>query len=159
MYVTDSYITGNVDFVFGRATAVIDKSVLLLKKRWDGTSAGYVAAPSTPAHRMGFLIHRSVVQGDVAPRSFHLGRPWYAGGDASLNPQVTVRDSKLGEAVKAAPWTDMGGFPWKGARLAEYRSSGPGAGPAGADRPHLSPGQAAGQEVGDWLGGWRPATS
>ncbi|WOI61349.1 pectinesterase family protein [Streptomyces fradiae] len=159
VYVTGSYITGNVDFVFGRATAVIDRSVLTLKKRWDGTSAGYVAAPSTPAHRKGFLIHRSVVQGDVAPRSFHLGRPWYAGGDASLNPQVTVRDTTLGEAVKAAPWTDMGGFPWKGARFAEYRNSGPGAGPAGADRPHLSSEQAAGQEVGDWLGGWRPTAS
>ncbi|MFI6415596.1 pectinesterase family protein [Streptomyces sp. NPDC050585] len=159
VYVTDSYITGNVDFVFGRATAVIDKSVLTLKKRWNGTSAGYVAAPSTPANRKGFLINRSVVNGDVAPRTFHLGRPWYAGGDASLDPQVTVRDTTLSDAVKAAPWSDMSGFSWKDARFAEYRNSGPGAGAASADRPHLTPAHAAGQEVADWLGGWTPTAS
>ncbi len=49
VYVTGSCGIGNVDFVFGRATTVIDRSVLTLKKRWDGTSAGYVTAPSTPA--------------------------------------------------------------------------------------------------------------
>ncbi|MEU3449134.1 pectinesterase family protein [Streptomyces thermolilacinus] len=159
VYVTGSYITGNVDFVFGRATAVIDKSVLTLKKRWNGTSAGYIAAPSTPANRKGFLINRSVVNGDVAPRTFHLGRPWYAGGDATLHPQVTVRDTTLSDAIRTAPWSDMSGFSWKGARFAEYRNSGPGAGKASADRPHLTPEQAAGQEVVDWLGGWTPTAS
>ena len=49
VYVTNSYVIGNVDFIFGRATAVIDQSVITLKKRWDGTSAGYVTAPSTAA--------------------------------------------------------------------------------------------------------------
>ncbi|GGQ19687.1 pectinesterase family protein [Streptomyces roseolilacinus] len=159
VYVTNSYITGNVDFVFGRATAVIDKSVLTLKKRWNGTSAGYIAAPSTPANRRGFLINRSTVNGDVSARSFHLGRPWYAGGDATLHPQVTVRDTTLSDAIKTAPWTDMSGFSWKGARFAEYLNTGPGAGPAGTDRPHLTPAQAADQEVADWLAGWTPTAS
>ncbi|GAA4888960.1 pectinesterase family protein [Streptomyces coeruleoprunus] len=156
VYVTRSYITGNVDFVFGRATAVIDRSVLTLKKRWDGTSAGYVTAPSTAANRKGFLIHRSVVNGDVSARSFFLGRPWHAGGDASLDPQTTVRDSTLSAAIRTAPWTDMGGFSWKDDRFAEYRNTGPGAGSASADRPQLTDAQAAGQEVADWLGGWTP---
>ena len=40
VYVTNSYVSGNVDFVFGRATAVIDQSVITLKKRWDGTLGG-----------------------------------------------------------------------------------------------------------------------
>lgn len=113
VYLTNSYVIGNTDFVFGRATAVIDKSVLVLKKRWNGTSAGYVTAPSTPAGRKGFLITRTTVDGDVSARSFHVGRPWHAGGDARPDPQTTVRDSALGAAVKAAPWTDMGGFSWK----------------------------------------------
>ncbi|SEE00193.1 pectinesterase family protein [Streptomyces sp. TLI_105] len=156
VYVTDSYVIGNVDFVFGRATAVIDRSVLTLKKRWDGTSAGYVTAPSTPAGRHGFLITRSTVNGDVSPGGFFLGRPWHAGGDATLDPQTTVRDSVLGAAVKATPWTDMGGFSWKSDRFAEYRNSGPGAGPAGAARPHLTDAQAAAQDTAHWLGGWTP---
>nr|WP_309049451.1 pectinesterase family protein [Streptomyces sp.] len=153
---TNSYVIGNVDFVFGRATAVIDRSVLTLKKRWDGTSAGYVTAPSTPAGRKGFLITRSTVNGDVSAGSFFLGRPWHAGGDATLDPQATVRDSVLSAAVRPAPWTDMGGFSWKDDRFAEYRNTGPGAGPAGSERPHLTDAQAADQEIADWLGDWTP---
>ncbi|MFE9132747.1 pectinesterase family protein [Streptomyces sp. NPDC007355] len=157
VYVTASYVIGNVDFVFGRATAVIDRSVLTLKKRWDGTSAGYVTAPSTPAGRKGFLITRSTVNGDVTAGSFHLGRPWHAGGDASLDPQTTVRDTYLGGAVRTTPWTDMGGFSWKADRFAEYRNTGPGSGPAHPDRPHLTPAQAAAQDTAHWLDGWTPA--
>ncbi|WP_093798573.1 pectinesterase family protein [Streptomyces sp. Wb2n-11] len=156
VYLTNSYVIGNTDFVFGRATAVIDKSVLTLKKRWNGTSAGYVTAPSTPSGRKGFLITRTTIDGDVAARSFFLGRPWHAGGDASLDPQTTIRDSILGAAVKAAPWTDMGGFSWKNDRFAEYGNEGPGAGAAGGDRPHLTDAQAAAQETADWFGGWKP---
>ncbi|WP_236241632.1 pectinesterase family protein [Streptomyces sp. CC228A] len=158
VYMTNSYVIGNVDFIFGRATAVIDKSVITLKKRWDGTSGGYVTAPSTAAGRKGLLISRSVVNGDVADGSFHLGRPWHAGGDASLDPQTTVRDTRLSAAVKAKPWTDMSGFSWKDGRFAEYRNTGPGAGPASADRPHLTDAQAADQEVADWLAGWKPGS-
>ncbi|WP_217140944.1 pectinesterase family protein [Streptomyces sp. AC627_RSS907] len=157
--VTNSYVVGNVDFIFGRATAVIDRSVITLKKRWNGTSGGYVTAPSTPAGRKGILIAASTVNGDVADRSFHLGRPWHAGGDASLDPQTTVRDTTLSAAVKSAPWSDMSGFSWKDDRFAEYRNTGPGAGPASSDRPHLTDAQAADQQIGDWLGGWVPTAS
>lgn len=156
VYVVNSYVIGNVDFIFGRATAVVDKSVITLKKRWNGTSAGYVTAPSTAANRRGFLITNSTVNGDVSDRSFHLGRPWHAGGDASLDPQTTVRNTSLSAAIRTAPWTDMSGFSWKDDRFAEYRNTGPGSGGASTDRPHLSDAQAAGQEVADWLAGWTP---
>lgn len=159
VHVTNSYVVGNVDFIFGRATAVIDRSVITLKKRWDGTSAGYVTAPSTAANRKGILIANSTVNGDVSARTFHLGRPWHAGGDASLDPQTTVRNTTLGAAVRTTPWTDMSGFSWKDDRFAEYRNTGPGSGPAGADRPHLTDAQAADQEIADWLAGWTPTAS
>ncbi len=159
VYVTGSYVVGNVDFIFGRATAVIDRSVITLKKRWDGTSAGYVTAPSTAANRKGILITDSTVNGDVSDRTFHLGRPWHAGGDASLDPQTTVRNTTLSAAIRTAPWTDMSGFSWKDDRFAEYRNTGPGAGPASGDRPHLTDAQAADQEVTDWLAGWTPSAS
>ncbi|MFH9399175.1 pectinesterase family protein [Streptomyces sp. NPDC017638] len=159
VYMTNSYVIGNVDFIFGRATAVIDKSVITLKKRWNGTSAGYVTAPSTAANRKGILIANSTVSGDVSDRSFYLGRPWHAGGDATLDPQTTVRNTSLSAAIRTAPWTDMSGFSWKDDRFAEYKNTGAGAGAASTDRPQLTDAQASGQEIGDWLGDWTPSAS
>ncbi|MFI0512374.1 pectinesterase family protein [Streptomyces sp. WSLK1-5] len=159
VYMTNSYVVGNVDFIFGRATAVIDKSVITLKKRWNGTSAGYVTAPSTAANRKGILIANSTVNGDVSSASFYLGRPWHAGGDASLDPQATVRNTSLSAAIKSTPWTDMSGFSWKGDRFAEYRNTGAGSGAASSERPQLTDAQATDQEVADWLAGWTPSTS
>lgn len=159
VYITNSYVVGTVDFIFGSATAAIDHSVITLKKRWDGTSAGCVTAPSTPAGRKGFLITNSTLDGDVAAGSFALGRPWHAGGDASLDPQTIVRDSKLGSGIASAPWSDMGGFSWKDDRFAEYKNTGPGSGPASSGRPQLQDTEATGQEVGEWLGDWSPAGS
>ncbi|MCF4139082.1 pectinesterase family protein [Streptomyces sp. Tue 6430] len=156
VYMTNSYVVGNVDFIFGRATAVIDKSVITLKKRWNGTSAGYVTAPSTAAGRKGILIANSTVNGDVSDRTFHLGRPWHAGGDATLDPQTTVRNTTLSAAIRTTPWTDMSGFSWKDDRFAEYKNTGAGAGAASGDRPQLTDAQAANQEVADWLGDWTP---
>lgn len=159
VYVTNSYVVGNVDFIFGRATAVIDRSVITLKKRWDGSSAGYITAPSTAANRKGILIANSTVNGDVSDRTFYLGRPWHAGGDASLDPQTTVRDTSLSAAVRTTPWTDMSGFSWKDDRFAEYRNTGSGSGSANSNRPHLTDAQAADQEIPDWLAGWTPTAS
>ncbi|MGW5770893.1 pectinesterase family protein [Streptomyces longwoodensis] len=156
VYVTHSYVVGNVDFLFGRATAVVDRSVITLKKRWNGTSAGYVTAPSTAAGRRGILIANSTVNGGVSDRTFYLGRPWHAGGDATLDPQTTVRNTTLSAAIKSTPWTDMSGFSWKSDRFAEYANQGPGSGPASSDRPQLTAAQAADQEVADWLGDWTP---
>ncbi|MET8078827.1 pectinesterase family protein [Streptomyces sp. NPDC005303] len=159
VYMKNSYVVGNVDFIFGRATAVIDKSVITLKKRWDGSSAGYVTAPSTAANRKGILIANSTVNGDVSAASFYLGRPWHAGGDASLDPQATVRNTSLSAAVKSTPWTDMSGFSWKDDRFAEYKNTGAGSGAASSNRPQLTDAQAADQEVADWLGDWTPSAS
>ncbi|ANS66191.1 hypothetical protein SLINC_3967 [Streptomyces lincolnensis] len=159
VYMKNSYIVGNVDFIFGRATAVIDGSVITLKKRWNGTSAGYITAPSTAANRRGILIANSTVNGGVSDRTFYLGRPWHAGGDASLDPQTTIRNTTLSAAIRTTPWTDMSGFSWKDDRFAEYKNTGAGAGAAGSERPHLTDAQAAGQEVSDWLAGWTPAAS
>ncbi|MFD5777782.1 pectinesterase family protein [Streptomyces fungicidicus] len=159
VYVTNSYVVGNVDFVFGRATAVLDRSVITLKKRWDGSSAGYITAPSTAANRKGFLIANSTVNGDVSDRTFYLGRPWHAGGDASLDPQTTVRNTTLSAAIRTTPWTDMSGFSWKDDRFAEYRNTGAGSGSASSNRPHLTDAQAADQEIGDWLTDWTPTAS
>ncbi len=156
VHISGSTVRGNVDFIFGRATAVITDSRIEVTRRPDGTSGGYVTAPSTAAEFPGFLITDSVVTGDVDDRTFHLGRPWHAGGDAALDPQTTVRDTELGAAVRTEPWTDMSGFPWEEDRFAEYRNSGPGSGTAGPERPHLTDAEATVHEPAAWLGDWRP---
>ncbi|MDT0347397.1 pectinesterase family protein [Streptomyces sp. DSM 44938] len=154
--VTDSTIRGNVDFIFGRASAVITDSVIEVTRRPDGSSSGYVTAPSTAAGTPGFLITDSVITGDVSDRTYYLGRPWHAGGDAALDPQTVVRDTELSAAVRQTPWTDMSGFPWEEDRFAEYHNTGPGAGPESADRPHLTDAEAAAYERADWFGDWTP---
>ncbi|WP_406476158.1 pectinesterase family protein [Streptomyces sp. NBC_01615] len=159
VYVRNSYVVGNVDFIFGRATAVVDHSVITLKKRWDGSSAGFITAPSTAANRKGFLINNTTVNGDVAAASFSLGRNWHAGGDATLRPQTTVRNSSLSAAIRSNPWSDMGGFSWKADRFAEYKNTGAGSGAASSDRPQLTDTQAADQTVAAWLGDWTPTAS
>jgi pectate lyase len=105
------------------------------------------------------MIADSTVGGDVSDRCFHLGRPSHAGGDATLDPRTTVRNTALSAAIKTAPWTDMSGFSWKDDRFAEYGNTGPGAGAgtASSDRPQLTDAQAADLEVADRLGGWTPS--
>lgn len=85
-------------------------------ERWNGTSAGYITAPSTPAGRNGILINRSTVNGDVAASSFHLGRNRQPGGDKTADPQAAVRNSNLCAAITRTPSTDMGGFALKNDR-------------------------------------------
>ena len=94
------------------------------------------------------------MNGDASDRGFPLGRPWHAGGDTTLDPQTTVRNTSLSAAVKTTPWTDMSGFSWKDDRFAKYRNTG-----ASSDRPQPTDAQAAGQEVADWLGDRTPTAS
>ena len=115
--VRGSLIAGDVDFIFGNATLVIDDSTVLSRagRRVPG-NGGHVFAPSTPAAaRLGFLVQRSrvVAEAGVAPASISLGRAWDEGvargawqAGVSPNGQLLVRDSALGPHVaqNPAPW-------------------------------------------------------
>ncbi|PWI19177.1 pectate lyase [Streptomyces sp. Act143] len=159
VYVRDSFIEGDVDFVYGRATTVIDRSVIRLLSRGSATNNGYLTAASTwTGNPYGFLITRSKVVSDAPDQSFHLGRPWHPGGEPEAVAQVLIRDTELPAAVKAAPWTDMSGFSWKDARFTEYRNHGPGS-EVTADRPQMSDEDARAHTVADYLrggDGWAP---
>ncbi|MFD9435452.1 pectinesterase family protein [Streptomyces sp. NPDC060002] len=159
VYVRDSYIEGDVDFVYGRATTVIERSVIRLLSRGSTSNNGYLTAASTwTGNPRGFLITRSKVVSDAPEQSFHLGRPWHPGGEPAAVAQVLIRDTELPAAVKSSPWTDMSGFSWRDARFAEYRNHGPGA-VASADRPQLSDADAEAHTVADYLrgtDGWEP---
>ncbi|EFL31273.1 pectate lyase/Amb allergen [Streptomyces viridochromogenes DSM 40736] len=159
VYVRDSSIEGDVDFLYGRATTVIERSVIRALSRGSDTNNGYITAASTwTGNPHGFLITRSKIVSDAPAGSFHLGRPWHPGGEPDAVAQVLIRDTELPAAIKSAPWTDMSGFSWKDARFAEYRNHGPGA-TVTADRPQLSDEEARSQTVAAYLKGtdhWAP---
>jgi pectinesterase len=159
VYLRDVYIEGDVDFVYGRATTVIDRSLIRALDRGSATNNGYVTAPSTfKDNPYGFLITRSRIVSDAPAGTYHLGRPWHPGGNPDAVGQVLIRETELPAAVKSSPWTDMGGFSWRDARFSEYRNHGPGAAVT-ADRPQMSAARAADHEVADSLAGhagWAP---
>ena len=106
VYVDRSFISGDVDFIFGNATLVIDRSVILSRygRRAPG-SGGYLLAPSTPAaNERGFLVTRSQLLGEpgLEAGSIRLGRAWDEGvpkGEwkpGSPNGQALVHESDIG---------------------------------------------------------------
>ncbi|WP_328415201.1 pectinesterase family protein [Streptomyces violaceus] len=159
VYVRDSYIEGDVDFVYGRATTVIERSVIRALSRGSDTNNGYITAASTwKGNPYGFLITKSKIVSDAPAGTFHLGRPWHPGGEPDAIAQVLIRDTQLPAAVKSSPWTDMSGFSWKDARFTEYRNHGAGAGVT-ADRPQMSDATARTHTVAHYLKGtddWAP---
>ncbi|MFD2354420.1 pectinesterase family protein [Nonomuraea ferruginea] len=73
-YFHDCYVEGDVDFIFGRATAVFDRCVIKALDRGDAANNGYVTAASTEvANPYGFLIHRSHLVSDAPAGTYHLG--------------------------------------------------------------------------------------
>lgn len=159
VYVRDSYIEGDVDFIYGRATTVIERSVIKALSRGSSSNNGYITAASTwKGNPYGILITDSRIVSDAPAQSFHLGRPWHPGGEPDAVGQVLIRNTELPAAVKSSPWTDMSGFPWRGARFSEYRTYGPGAAVT-ADRPQLPDADAARHQVPNYLAGkdgWAP---
>jgi pectin methylesterase-like acyl-CoA thioesterase len=150
---TRSAIVGDVDFIFGRATAVFDHVTITALDR-GGNPNGYLTAASTRGDNPhGFLIINSRVTSPAADATYFLGRPWHPGGDPAAIAQVVIRNTWLPAAIKSAPWTDFSGFSWRDARLFEYRNRGPGAG-TGPDRPQLTDAEAPSFTIADYLGDW-----
>ncbi|WP_159942383.1 MULTISPECIES: pectinesterase family protein [unclassified Nocardiopsis] len=160
-YYRDCYVEGDVDFVFGRATAVFDGCEIRSLDRGSDTDNGYVTAPSTPPHQeFGFLFTDSCFTSDAPRGTVYLGRPWVPSSHPDANPQVLIRDSWLGSHLRRAPgWVPMSsGTDWRGFRLEEYRNSGPGALVADG-RPQMGGEEAARHTARTYLAGadgWDP---
>ena len=115
-YVHDSLIAGDVDFIFGSGTLVIDHSTLLNRGgRRRPPNGGHVLAPSTPAGvALGFLVTRSRFLAEPGAPLAHvgLGRAWDEGvargtwqPGSSPNGQALIRHSMLGPHLALqAPW-------------------------------------------------------
>jgi len=159
VYVTNSWIEGDVDFVFGRATAVIEDSTIKALRR-DSTPSGYVFAPSTSsgsAH--GFLVTGTRFLTNAGAGAYYLGRPWHPSSNPDTDPRVVVRDSWLGVHLRRDDaWTTMSGFDWLPGSNAEHANAGPGA-LTGPGRPQLTVEEAAAHTREAYLAGddgWAP---
>ncbi|MFI9561872.1 pectinesterase family protein [Streptomyces rishiriensis] len=153
---------GDVDFVFGRATAVYEHCHFRTLNRTDLTAApyGFVFAPSTAgANPHGYLVVHSRISSEAPDASYKLARPWVPSSDTTARPSLVVRDTRLDAGIDAvAPYTNMSAsFPWQGQRFAEYRNSGPGARiTVSENRPQLTAEQARSASRAAYLGDWEP---
>jgi pectate lyase/pectin methylesterase-like acyl-CoA thioesterase len=126
VYVRNSLVSGDVDFIFGPATLVIEQSLILSRahRRTPG-SGGHVLAPSTAAKRsLGMLVHNSrlLAEPGVRDASISLGRAWDFGvakgawqSGVSPNGQALIRDSQVGPhfngwgpSTSRRPFSDSG---------------------------------------------------
>lgn len=137
MLVRNSLIAGDVDFVFGNATLVIEDSTLLSRMGRTPGSRGHVLAPSTlPAQPHGFLVTRSrlLAEPGVPAGAVSLGRAWDQGvppgqwrSGVSPNGQALIRESLLGPHLAGwAASTSQRPFAAEGEdanRFAEYRNT------------------------------------
>lgn len=161
-YYAHCYAEGDVDFVFGRATAVYEHCHFHTLNRTDLAAApyGFVFAPSTAvANPRGYLVVRSRVTSEAPDAFYKLARPWVPGSDPTARPMLTVRDTWLGPGIDAvAPYTNMSAaYPWQNQRFAEYRDTGPGAAvTVPGNRPRLTEAQAASATREAYLGDWAP---
>ena len=144
VYVHQSLIAGDVDFIFGNGTLVVDDSTILNRGgRRRPPNGGHVLAPSTPAGAaLGFLVTRSrfLAEPGTPLANISLGRAWDEGvargtwqpaesPNPSPNGQALIRDSLLGPHLALqAPWaasTSRRPFTASGpqaARMAEFNN-------------------------------------
>jgi pectinesterase len=117
-YVTSSFIDGDVDFIFGGATLVVDGSTIEFVS--DRKTSGQALSPSTDSRSLyGELVNNSMFTGDAnAPAGkYGLGRAWdrsctdlptylstcVAAGHYP-NGQALVRGSTLDDHINPTPW-------------------------------------------------------
>ena len=140
VYVHQSVIAGDVDFIFGAGTLVVDDSTILSRAgRRAGNESGYVLAPSTASTTtLGILLINSRLIGEAGlpAGSIALGRAWDQGvpkgawkKETSPNGQALVRNSVLGAHI--GPWaTSTARRPFQSTgdeanRMLEWRNTSP----------------------------------
>jgi len=156
-YLKNCYIEGDVDFIYGRGTAVLDGCTIHSLDRGSATNNGYIVAPSTKdSNPYGILIVDSTLTSDAAPGTVSLGRPWFASSDPNAHPMAVIRDSVLGSHIAVQGWSDMSGHSWTEGRFAEFNNSGPGA-YVNEFHPQLTPEDALKFTKEAFLGDWTPA--
>ncbi|MEU4472624.1 pectinesterase family protein [Micromonospora sp. NPDC023888] len=159
LYVRNSYVDGDVDFIFGRGTMVFQNGTVHSLTRGSSSNNGYITAAATDINnKFGFLFWGTTLTSNAPARTVYLGRPWHPSGDVNARGQVLYRGVAMGAHIRTDPWTDMSGFSWRTARFAEYSSTGAGA-VINANRPQMSASTATQYTPTAYLAGndgWNP---
>jgi pectinesterase len=160
-YFRRCHIEGDVDFVFGRATAVFEECHFhTLQRDVTFTPKGMVFAPSTArANPYGILAVRSRITSGAEDGAYKLARPWVPSYETTAWPSLVVRDTWIGTGIDpVAPYTNMReAYPWQTMRFREYRNSGPGSAITVPDnRPQLTAAEAESRTKASYLGDWCP---
>lgn len=148
-YYDDCYIEGDVDYIFGPATALFDRCQLHNKR-----SRGYITAASTPeGAAFGYVFLDCRITGGEGVSECYLGRPWrpYA--------HVAFIRTVMDGSVTPEGWHNWGQPEREQtSRYEEYGSSGPGACPEGrvAWSRQLTAEEAAQYRILSVLDGWHP---
>lgn len=114
-YIRDSYVEGDIDFVFGRANAVFENCEFRAISTRKGDRAVIFAPDTMPASSLGFLVIRSRITGDKGfadSGKVYLGRSWDQGASGTgyltgqtPNGQLVIRDSYIDASIKRdTPW-------------------------------------------------------
>ena len=161
-YYKDCYIEGDVDFIFGQASAAVFENceIRSLDRAGNG-GKGYVTAPSTLAQDKGYLFYRCHLVSDIeAPDYGMLGRPWHPSSEKrAVNSAATFRECQIDTVMKEKAWNSMknkyGEFQPEDNRLFEYKNTGIGVVPGG-NRRQLTDEQARAYTPQAFLAGWQP---
>lgn len=123
----DCFISGNIDFIFGSATAYFENCEIFMRNRNDEIN-GYVTAPSTyEGEPYGYVFNRCRFTSDCSKESAYLGRPWRNFAKA------VIINSEIGAHIKKEGWHDWNKKDaWDTMFFAEYGNFGEGAGEARA---------------------------
>lgn len=121
-YYENCFIKGDIDFIFGSATAVFNSCEIFSNNR-NAAVNGFVTAAATPeGNDYGYIFIDCRLTGDAAPHSVYLGRPWR---DFA---KTTYINCWMGPHIIPEGWDNWNKpHAEKLVNYAEYNSSGPGA--------------------------------
>lgn len=118
-YFEDCYIEGEVDYIFGDATAFFERCEL----HCVGKCTFITAASTPPEKPVGFVFSNCKITGKTLEKGkTHLGRTW------SPHASVTFLNTEMSDVIAPKGWDNWANVEnERTARFAEYRSKGPGA--------------------------------
>ena len=110
VYMKNSYIDGNTDFIFGSSTIIFDTCIIYPRTRLDNGSGGYVTAANTKAESgYGYVFRDCKITKNRGTTFYTLGRPWQndAGtADIAKSYNKTVfLNSFMGSSIKPEGWS------------------------------------------------------
>ncbi|XP_019163073.1 PREDICTED: pectinesterase-like [Ipomoea nil] len=160
-------ISGTIDFIFGKGTALIQNSVIIARKPLSNQFNTITADGKELAKAKGGVVLQNCrIVPDTALFSArfqlktYLGRPWKAYATA------VVMESQIGDLVSPVGWKIWDGESFEDTCICwEYKNYGPGANTSRRNRAFKQWGligdiRARRYTVGSWLNGntWLPAT-